>query len=172
MRETSLNARHHFDDPYSSNTAIFLVKISHPDLSAPIRISTDPSERLSLDPVTYGTKSTWLTDDESPFLFVLASALWPDDVEGTPPTASVVIRSVGHDVIKILRSTTNRATVDFGVVLVETPNDIEAQFLGLELVSVEGDATEIILQFTGDNFYLEPWPHKIMSKEVCGGLYS
>lgn len=172
MRENSLNARHHHDDPYSSNTEIFLIKISHPDLSSPIRISTDPTERLTLEPVTYGTKSAWLTDDESPFQFVLASAQWPDDVEGVPPTAQIVIRSVGNDVIKILRSTTNRASVDFAVVLVETPDMTEAEYIGLELIGVEGDATEITLQITGDNFHLEPWPHEIMSKRVCGGLYA
>lgn len=59
MRRISLNARLAHESEASAEIEVALFTIEHPLLPAPIRLSTDNTERLTDDPPTYGTRSTW-----------------------------------------------------------------------------------------------------------------
>ena len=56
-RRVSLNARQAQIDPVSAEIDVVLIEITHPDLDAPIRLSTDNTERISDEPLIYGTRS-------------------------------------------------------------------------------------------------------------------
>jgi len=170
MRRLSLTARAAHDAASSDEVEVVLVRISHPDLEEPLRLSSDPTERISIDPLAYGTRSNW---GGAPAIhwFVLASTLLPDDVDDAPAAATIVLEAVDRDMAAILRSTTRRATVDMAVVLAATPDVIEAEWTGLDLVAAEGDAGEIRLSISRDPITSEPWPARRMTRQVMPGLH-
>lgn len=170
-RIVSLNARLSHDADYSGEIEVVLVKITHPALPKPVRLSTDPTVRLSTEPLMYGTRSTWLTDDGSPFLFVLMGTAVPGDQEDAPQAGTLILQNVDHRMIDVLRSTTELATVDMAVVLASDPDLVEWSWEGLKLMSFEGDAARITLSITRDPLQAEPWPAGRMTKERFPGLH-
>ncbi|QXN67991.1 hypothetical protein [Microcystis phage Mwe-Yong1] len=171
MRKLSLNARAAHDGTSSAEVEVALVRIVHPETQAVIRLSSDPTERLSAEPLTYGTRSTWLTDDGSPFLFVLISVLLPDDKEEAPGAAQMVLDAVDESTARLLRSTVRRATMDVAVVLAASPDRVEAQFRNFRLINAEGNDQQITLSYTRDQMTGEPWPAGRMSREWFPGLF-
>lgn len=170
-RVLSLNARTALDDANSDEIEIALIRISHPDLAEPVRLSSDPTERLSVEPLSYGTRSTWRTEDGSPFLFILMSTLLPGDQEDAPQSATLVLDAVDADMARVLRMTTTRATVDMAVVLASSPNLVEAEWLGLKLMGAEGDASQIMLEISREPIDGEPWPAARMTRQRFPGLH-
>ena len=61
MRVLSLNFREAIFGPESGEVPIFLLTITHPDLDEPVYLTTDATERLGTDPLTYGTVSRGVT---------------------------------------------------------------------------------------------------------------
>ncbi|ODN71169.1 hypothetical protein [Methylobrevis pamukkalensis] len=171
-----MNARRHHDEPYSDDLEVALFKFTHPALDMPIRLSTDPTDRLTTDPLTYGTRSAWRLDPGEtiltrPFEFVLLDAILPDDDEETPAAAQIVMEVVARDQAKPLRETITRARVDMAIVLAGSPDVIEQQWLGLWLMTANGDAGQIELQISREPFHEEPHPARRMSRDAFPGLY-
>lgn len=170
-RSISLNSRLSHDAEATDELEVVLLLLTHPDLDEPIRLSTDPTERLSVDPLAYGTRSTWQTDDDSPFLFVLASALLPDDQEDTPAASTITLEAVDNRIAEQLNSTIERATVDLAVVLASSPDQIEFESRGLKLIESSGNALEINLKLSRDPLTSEPWPAARMTRSRFPGLH-
>lgn len=171
MRLISMNARLALDAAATDEIEIGLIRITHPDIAEVVRLSTDPTERITTEPLVYGTHSTWLTSDGSPFLFCLVSLAVPGDQDDSPPQASLVFENVDNDVAALLRSVTDRATVDIAVVLASSPNVVEAEFLGFKLVSASGDASSVTLSISLDPVTAEPWPKGRMTRQRFPGLH-
>lgn len=160
MRRLSLNARLALDAAASDEIEAALFLIEHPDLVAPIRLSTDNTERLSDDPLIYGTRSTWqganpVTD---PYLWIIASAILPGDEEDAPASARVVLENLDSEMVTLLRSFTEPAEISIAVIMAASPNVIEAQWTGLRLTSAEVTGGEIVLALSRDEVELEPFP--------------
>lgn len=172
MRRVSLNYRTSLDGAHSDAVEVVLIHITHPALGEPIRLSTDPTERLTVEPLAYGTRSTWMTDDGSPFQFVLVDVLLPDDQEEAPPAARVALEAVDAGLASVLRQTTLPATVDMAVVLASEPDVVEAEFRDLRLVGAEGDAGEIVLTISRDPLTAEPSPPDRMTRARFPGLHA
>jgi len=171
MRSVSLNARLAADAQGSAEIEVVLFRITHPDLGAPIRLSTDPTERLSIDPLRYGTRSSWLTEDGSPYLFVLVSALVPDDKADAPATARLSFANVDNSIAALLRGFTTPAVVDMAVVLAASPDLVEFEQRGLDLVSAEGADDLVTLSLSRDRLTAEPWPSGKMTRSRFPGLW-
>lgn len=172
MRTISLNARQAHDAVASDEIEVVLWHITHPNLDAPIRLSTDPTERLSVQPLRYGTRSTWMTSDGLPFLFVLAGAQIPDDKADTPAAARLVLANVDNKIAGLLRSFTTPAVVDMALVLASTPDLVEMEALGMDLVSAEGSGDQVALSLSRDLRISEPWPTGRMTRSRFPGLWS
>lgn len=82
-----MNARLALEAEATDEIEVALFLIEHPDLEAPIRLSTDNTERLQSDPLIYGTRSSWRGSDPvtQPFLWIVASAILPGDAEDDSP---------------------------------------------------------------------------------------
>jgi len=166
MRRLSLNARLAQDAPASSEIEVALFLIEHPDLEAPIRLSTDNTERLSIDPLLYGTRSTWRDANPltEPYLWIVASAVLPGDDEEAPASARVAIENLDADLVALLRSFTEPAEVSLAVVLAATPDVIEAEWTGLMLSAADINVGEIVLSLSRDEVELEPFPPGRMTR--------
>src|SRR5690606_33522145 len=80
----SPGARQSQDAIAKTDEEVVLFRIEHPDLDEVIRLSSDPTTVVSMEPYAMGTYSTWLTDDGSPFLFVLMGVDVPSDKTDEP----------------------------------------------------------------------------------------
>ena len=89
-RRLSLNARLAHEDEFSGEIEVMLFVIEHPELDAPIRLSTDNAVRISTDPEIYGTVSSWRGGGPAnPYLWVVASAVLPGDSDDAPAAATL-----------------------------------------------------------------------------------
>ncbi len=173
MRRVSLNARMAFEDQSSDEIEVALFYITHPDLVEPVRLSTDPTERISEQPLMYGTRSNWLGSNAvtEPFLFLLASAEFPSDLEDAPASASIILENVDNDIAALLRSFTDRPTIHMAVVLASSPDLIEAEFKGLKIVSSDGNAGDVTLQISRAPIEDETVPMDRFTKDRFPGLF-
>jgi len=172
VRLLSLNARQSLDSGSSENVETVLVMITHPDLDVPVRISTDSTERISADPLTYGTRSTWQTADGSPFYFCMIDALLPDDKDKGTPQARLVFSAIDNDFAAALRGTLTPATVDLAVVWSNSPDLVEQEYRGFLLVSASGDASAVTLTVTLEPITNEPWPAGRMTQGQFPGQWT
>lgn len=173
MRRVSLNARLAQDAEATDEIYVALFYISHPDLAAPIRLSTDNTERLSEEPLMYGTRSTWMGSNPAtePFLFVAVSTLLPSDLEDVPPAGSIIIENIDNEIARLLRSFTDLATISMAVVLADSPNLIEAQWTDMNILSADIDAGEAMITFSREDITNEYFPSGRMTRDRFPGLH-
>lgn len=173
MRRLSLNARQMQDDLNSAEVYVVLFRITHPELPAPIRLSTDNTERLGTDPLIYGTRSTWgganpVTD---PYLWIIASAILPGDRDETPAAATVALENLDRNMVRLLRSFTSPATVAMAVVLASSPDEVEAEWADLMIMSADINAGEIQLSISREEIENEYFPSGLMTRDRFPGLH-
>lgn len=175
MRRLSLNKRRSLDDQNTDEIDVFLIYITHPELDVPIRLTTDPTERLSLEPLAFGTRSNWLGSNTvtQPFQFVIADALFPSDIADTPAEAQIALQIVDQSMVEAVRSFTDKATMHMAHVLASSPSLIEAEWRDLLLNSAEIQfkAGEIVLSFSRDDVEEEPHAAETFSKLYFPGLH-
>jgi len=173
MRRLSLNQRLSLEENSTEEVEVALFHIEHAELSAPIRLSTDNTERLTDDPLTYGTRSIFngantLTE---PFQFVLMSADLPSDLEAAPAEVGIVLENVTKGIADELQTVTTQATAHMAVVLASSPDEVEAEYRDLKLIRAEGDASEITLYFSRQPIEEESFPADRMTKQRFPGLH-
>ena len=173
MRRVSLNARTAELGPTTDEVEVALFMITHPDLAKPIRLSTDPTERLSEDPLVYGTRSTWMDSNPvtEPFSFFLASAQLPSDLEDAPAAATIVLENVDNDIAILMRSFTDRPTIHMAVVLASSPDLIEIEYRDLKIVGSDGNAGEVTLSMSRAPIEDETVPMDRFTKDRFPGLF-
>lgn len=173
MRRVSLNARLMQDADASGEIYVVLFWIDHPDLAEPIRLSTDNTERLSSEPLYYGTRSTWRGADPAtqPFLWVIASAMVPSDLEDAPAAGSVALEVLDREMVRLVLSFTTPATIHLAVVLADSPDLIEAEWTDMQILSADIDAGEILLSYSREEVENEFFPSGRMSRDRFPGLH-
>ncbi|NEX47596.1 hypothetical protein [Pseudotabrizicola algicola] len=174
MRRLSLNARLAQDAEGGAEIEVALIHIEHPDLEAPIRLSTDNTERLSDDPLMYGTRSSWRGANPvtEPYLWVIASAVLPGDADDAPASAQIALENLDAEMVDLVRSFTDPASVSLAVVLAGSPDVIEGEWTGLLLVSADITAGEIVLSISRDEVELEAFPPGRMTRLNFPGLHT
>jgi hypothetical protein len=172
-RRLSLNARLAQDGLAPEQIEVVLIEITHSDLDTPIRLSTDNTERLSDDPIMYGTRSSWNGADKSsePFLWIVASAVLPGDAEDAPASAQIVLDNLDAGIAELLRSFIEPATARIAVVMAATPDEIEGEWHGLQLASADGNAGEISITLTREEIEQEHFPPGRMTRHKFPGLH-
>ena len=165
-RFVSISARRSMQDQASSETVVLLARITHPALAAPVLLSSDPTVRVSLDPLVYGTRHKG-----DLYRFVWMGTMLPDDREGDTPSATLVFTNVGSNMAQPLRSVSTPARIDLTVVLASTPDVIEAEYLGMSTVKVSYDGSEISLDIAREAFATLSLPFHRMTADRFPGLF-
>ncbi len=173
MRRLSLNARQMQNDLNTSEIYVVLFNITHPDLDAPIRLSTDNADRIQTDPVIYGTRSNWRGANPitEPYLWIVASAILPGDLDETPASATLALENLDREMVRLVRSFTTPATVAMAVVLASSPDEVEAEWTDLLITSADIDAGEIQLSISREEIENEYFPSGRMTRDRFPGLH-
>lgn len=142
-RNLSSAAQQAIFDQETGEAFLILLEIDHPDLAAPIRVTSDAVDTIH-DSNTY-----------VPYIFDFKL---PTDEEDSPPQAQVVIDNVSVDIANSLRQINSPASFVVTIVRGDDPSDIVAKFEDLELVKVDGDALQIQGDLQGESVVSEPFP--------------
>ncbi len=175
MRILSLNNRRAIDATSSDEVEVALIRITHPSITEPVRLSTDDTSIFSYEPLIYCTYSTWLapigTTAPVPYLFGLVSTALPDDQEDQAQSAKLVLEVVDQDMAKVCRSINDRdARADIAVVHASAPNALMAEYIGLPITMAEGDNATITLTLSRQSMADEPFPAGRMTRAAFPGV--
>ncbi|MBS7538354.1 hypothetical protein [Ancylobacter lacus] len=165
-REYSLTFRDAIEADATDQIPVILVTITHPDIAEPIRLSTDPTMRLSVDPLRYGTVSRGET-----FLFVPMVARLPDETDEAPLSTELRLANLDAAMVKALRQSTRPASATLEMVLAASPDLDEESVTGLKVWSAEADLDEISLSLARQSRDGEPWPCDRMTASAFPGLF-
>ena len=147
---------------------ILLVTITHSTLATPIRVSSDPTTRLSVTDaeVIYGTVSNGVSYPFLPFQISL-----PSDVEDSAPRAKISVDNVSRELTAAVRALDSPPSVTIDLVMASTPNIIETTFPGFDLSDIDGDVMTISGTLSIDLLVLEPFPAGVFTPGQFPGLF-
>ncbi len=171
MRIVSLNTRLAHDAQASDDIYVVLFEIEHPDLATSILLSTDNADRISLEPLIYGTRSTWRSAATRDFLWIVASTVLPSDLDDAPAAATIILENLDRQMAEVVRSFTSPATFHMAVVLASSPDLVEAEYTDLLLTSAEITAGEITLSISREEIESEYVPGGRMTARTFPGLH-
>jgi hypothetical protein len=146
---------------------IALLTITHPDLAEPIRLSGDNTERLTTDPLVYGTVSR-----SNDYLFIPFRLVLPDDHDETAPQASLELSNITREHVAIMRSIVLPASVMIEIVLVSDPDEVEITFPSFDLTKADYDANVMTLSLSMDPMITEPFPAHSFDPASFPGLFA
>ncbi len=144
---------------YGSETGevfIILLTLTHPSLSAPIRISSDSVDTNSRGEVFVAY----------PFDLTL-----PDDEESRATRARLVIDNVDRQIIAALRGVTTAPVVLMEIVRAAEPDVVEAVFSDFRLTNVTYDSQQIEADLGIEDFTAEPYPAASFSPSLFPGIF-
>lgn len=158
--------------PETGRFPIALITIDHDDLTTPIRISTDPTQRLTGEgytsdtEVVYGTVSRGET-----FVFFPVRLKLPDDTDEGPGEMQIEIDNVHQQYTDTIREIQSPATFNVELVLDNTPDTVEAQWPEFELRHVQYNESTITGTLRMETFEKEPYPAGSFTPAQFPGLF-
>lgn len=145
---------------------ICLLTITHPELASPIYLSSNPTTRISDDPLIYATYSR-----ENEYLTIPFDFTLPDDQADTPPRMQLVVDNTQAELVKVLRSFSTLATVVVEMVLASAPDHVEIALPGLQLGSAKIQEKSIPIDLLADLLVNEPFPGGSFTAGSFPGLF-
>lgn len=166
MRTLSLNFRQALFAQESAEVPVFLLTITHDELAEPILLSTDPTTRISDDPLQYATVSRGET-----YLFAGIELTIPDDQDKAPPAAKLSIANVDRGLIPLARSVSSPPQVRIEAVLASDPDTVEITWPAFDMSNVVYNATALQFDLTIDALVTEPFPALTFTPAHFPGLF-
>jgi len=156
-RDISLTALQSILAQETEEIWLVCLTITHADLSAPIRLVNDRQDLTR----TAGTFSAF------PFEVAL-----PSDEERETPKASITIDNVDRTVIQALRDVTSAPEVTIEVVLLDSPNTVEAGPFVFQMHSVSYNAGTLQGELGYESDFLnEGFPAESFTPNTAQGLF-
>lgn len=164
----SLNFR---ESTYAAETGrvpIVLMTFDHVDLVTPIRISSDPTQRITVTDaeVIYGTVSRG-----NNYIFVPARIKLPDDTEDGPGEMTVEVDNIGRELTASIRSISSPIDATIEIVMDNALDTVDLTWPEYVLTNIKYDATTVTGTLTLETLTREPFPSLIFSPSVAGGLF-
>lgn len=139
-------------------TPVVLMTIEHDDLDEPLRFCNNPTERITTDPLLYGTVRLKDETGEETYYFVPFQITLPSEGEDVQPTMQIQLSNVGRETTDLLRSTDSPAKVRIDLVTSDDPDLIEVSFPNFDLTSADIEAGTVTLNLTLNSYATEPFP--------------
>jgi hypothetical protein len=151
VRSVSLNWRQALFSQQSGEVALFLLTVTHPLLTTPIRLSTDPTQEITTD--VYGTVSRGHN-----YLFVGMELALPDETDGAAPSTKLIISNVDRSIMPAVRSINSPAQVKMEGLLASDTETVEFTVPQLDINSVQYDAGQLTFELAMDAYATEEYP--------------
>jgi hypothetical protein len=145
---------------------IALLTITHDDLVEPIYVSSDPTHRISDEPLIYATHSRG-----NDFLFLPFEFNLPDDRSDSPPRVSLEVDNTQRELITLLRSISSAAFIKMEVVLASSPDNVEIELPSLQLATGTMDENTVKIDLIVDGLINEPFPAGLFTPGAFPGLF-
>lgn len=156
---------------YASETGrvpIMLITFDHADMVQPIRISTDPTERiLETDGlIVYGTVSRG-----EDFVFLPMRFKLPDDNDSGPGEMQIELDNVDRAMTQTIREIFSPISVKVEVVMDNAPDTVDLEWPEYVLTNIKYDATTITGTMTLENLIREPFPGLMFTPSTAPGVF-
>lgn len=173
MRRYPLDGRTAHRDEFSAEEWAILFLIEHPDMPAPMRLSSHPTDELSYDPPLWCTRSTWMTPNPkaNPFLWLPMETALPSDKEDAPAAGNIIVVNASPEISKMLRSVRDQSTLHFAMVNPARPNIIQQEHLDLLVIDSVINPGEVTINFSREPTEFEMDPEGLMTKQRYPGLH-
>lgn len=147
---------------------ILLITITAATLSTPIRVSSDPTQRLieTDQNIIYGTMSR-----SNSFYYVPFSIALPTDMADAAAQTTITIDNVGRDLISAVRSLQSPPDVTMELVMASAPDTVEATYPQFKLSKIGYDVMSITGTLTVDMLVTEPFPAGNFNPSQFPGLF-
>lgn len=157
---------------YSSETGlcpIVLMTITHESLSEPIRVSTDPTQRLSStsdSEVVYGTISN---GDE--YIFFPVSVTLPSEIEDGAGNMRLEIDNIKRALVPFIRNLSSPPLLQTDIVTSDDPDVVVASWFDYLMTDITINDTTISAELQLDLFFTEPFPAGTFGSSEFPGLF-
>ena len=157
MLNVSLNFRQAAYAQETGRVIIALFTIDHESLSEPIRLSSDPTQRLdeySTDQdIVYGTVSRG-----EKYIFYPMRLKLPDETDEGMGEITIEIDNVHRTLMETIRNIFTPPAVNTEIVMDNTPDVVEAQWPEFLLTNINYNASVISGTLRADMLEKEPFP--------------
>lgn len=156
---------------YASETgrvAIMLITFTHADLVAPIRISTDPTQRIieTDEHIGYGTISRGET-----FVYLPVRLRLPDDSDSGPGEMQLELDNVDRGMTQAIREIFSPINVKVEIVMDNALDTVDLEWPEYVLSNISYDATTITGTMLLENLVREPFPGLSFSPSTAPGVF-
>lgn len=156
---------------YASETdrvPILLITFSHTSLIEPIRISTDPTQRVvQVDEyVSYGTISRGNT-----FIYLPVSFKLPDDTDAGPGEMQIEVDNVDRAMTEAIRSIFTPITVKVEIVMDNAVDTVDIEWPEYVLSNIQYNATTITGTMLLESLVREPFPGLMFTPSTAPGIF-
>lgn len=166
-RTIALTTRREIAAQATAAVPAMLITITHSSMAAPVRLSSDPTVILSTDPLLAGTRS-----GGNDYLFVLLSAILPDDLSESPPSVTLAFANLDKDMVAVLRGVTTPATVALTVIDARDPDTPLATYTDMQAIRGSYNASQVTLEIGREPFTSEPCPAWRMTKDAFPAIHA
>ncbi|EFO32623.1 conserved hypothetical protein [Roseibium sp. TrichSKD4] len=145
---------------------ICLLTITHDDLVEPFYFSSDPTRRISVDPLLYATASRGRDYLFLPFDFIL-----PQDEADAPQRVKLTMSNADREMVSVVRSVSTPPKALVEVILAETPDLVEIAIPDLLMSEAVMSESDIVIELTADPLINEPYPGRSFTPGSFPGLF-
>lgn len=150
----------------SGEVPVCLLTVTHDELDEPIRLSSDPTTRISDDPLIYATYSR---SDE--YLYLPFEFTLPDDKSDSPPRVQLSLDNTERSLVAVLRSFSSPASITVELVLASDADHVEVELPALQLSDVSIEEGRISATLVADPLINEPHPAGQFTPGAFPGLF-
>lgn len=165
-RPVSLTLREAMNAQETTEVPVVLVTLHHPSFDEPLYLSSDPTSRLSVEPLAYGTSSRG-----NAFIFCPMDVALPDDLGERAPSAKFMVENVSRKIVELIRGIASPGTAKVELVLASSPDSVEIEYPDLQVVSAQYNANIITIEMSIDALTDEPFPAGNFDPSGFPGLF-
>lgn len=156
---------------YAQETGVFpilLLTLTADGLTDPIRVSTDPTQRVveTASDLVYGTISNGET-----FVFIPMTIKLPDDVDEGPQNMTLQIDNVSRELVPTIRSLTDPPSVNVDIVLSSDVDTVVGSWPEYLLTDIKTNAESVSGQLILEILANEPFPAGTFNPSEFAGCF-
>lgn len=164
-RQLSTNAKQAIFAQQTSEIFAILLTITHPDLTNPIRLSSDSHELLP----TAGVRGIISRGQE--YIYLPFSVSLPSQDETGVARAQISIDNIDRTIVQAVRQANSSLAIKIEVILVSDPDNVEISIDNFKLQKVTYDAFTVGGELSLEYYDLEPFPYKRFTPSGFPGIF-